>query len=177
LGAWRAGQPHPLEGPWQVEFVAGGPTLPKPTVIEHLTSWTAWQDDSGALRAFSGTARYTLTFERPSSSANLWALDLGTVCHSARVTLNGQDLGMCYARPFRLVLPQALQESSNRLEIEVTNLMANRLADLDWRGQPWQKFFFVTIEYQPFDAADWAPLPSGLLGPVRMVPLGQLHHL
>jgi len=172
-----AGQPHPLEGPWQVEFIAGGPTLPKPTGVEHLTSWTAWPDDSGALRAFSGTARYTLTFERPSEIADAWALDLGTVCHSARVTLNGQDLGTRYARPFRLVLPQGLQEGSNRLEIDVTNLMANRLADLDRRGQPWQKFFFVTIEYQPFDAADWAPLPSGLVGPVRMVPLRQLHDL
>src|SRR5262249_1214557 len=172
-----AGQQYPLEGPWRVEFIAGGAALPKPAVVEQLTSWTAWPDDSGALRAFSGTARYTTTFERPSGSADLWALDLGSVCHSARVTLNGQNLGTCYARPFRLVLPTALKEGRNRLEIEVTNLMANRLADLDRWGHQWQKFFFVNIEYQPFDAADWPPLPSGLLGPVRMVPLRQLHDL
>jgi len=35
----------------------------------------------------------------------------------------------------------------------------------------------MIAEYQPFDAAYWAPLPTGLLGPVRMVPLGQHHHI
>jgi hypothetical protein len=172
---WRylssAGEPHPIEGTWQVEFIAGGPMLPLPTVVEQLTSWTEWPDESGALRAFSGTARYTLTFERPSSSADLWALDLGSVCHSARVKLNGQSVGTCYARPFRLLLPHVLREGGNQLEIEVTNLMANRLADLDRQGQPWRKFFFVNSTYQPFDASGWAPLPSGLLGPVQLVPL------
>jgi hypothetical protein len=121
-----AGQPHPIEGAWQVEFIAGGPTLPKPTIVEHLASWTEWPDDSGALCAFSGTARYTTTFEWPSGSADAWALDLGMVCHSARVRLNGQNLGTCYTRPFRLLLPEALREGSNRLEIEVTTLTANR---------------------------------------------------
>jgi glycosyl hydrolase family 2 len=168
-----AGEPFPLQGPWRVEFIAGGPTLPMPTVVEQLISWTDWPDESGALRMFSGTARYTLTFDRPSSSAERWALDLGGVYHSARVKLNGQRVGTYYARPFRLVLPPVLREGSNQLEIEVTNLMANRLAELDRQGRQWQKFFFINSTYQPFDASDWTPLPSGLLGPVRLVPLRQ----
>jgi hypothetical protein len=49
--------------------------------------------------------------------------------------------------------------------------MANRLADLDRRKVAWRKFFFVNIEYKPFDASGWTPLPSGLLGPVSLAPL------
>ena len=168
------GEPHALEGEWRVDFIAGGPTLPEPCEVEHLTSWTEWLGDSEALRSFCGTARYTLTFDLPHGGADAWAIDLGTVCHSARVKLNGRDLGTLYARPFRVVLPDGLREGANQLEIEVTNLMANRLADLDRRNVPWRKFFFVNIEYQAFDASDWEPLPSGLLGPVQLVPLGRL---
>jgi hypothetical protein len=166
-----AGRPQGIAGDWRVEFIEGGPALPGPSDVRALTSWTEWPGDREALRAFSGTARYAITFDRPAGDAEAWALDLGRVCHSARVRLNGQDLGTLCARPFRLPLPDALQEKGNRLEIEVTNLMANRLADLDRRKAPWRRFFFVNIEYKPFDASGWEPLPSGLLGPVRLVPL------
>jgi len=54
----------------------------------------------------------------------------------------------------------------------VTNLMANRLADLERRrGAEWRPFLMVNIHYKPFDAATWKPTPSGLLGPVRLIPL------
>jgi hypothetical protein len=157
-----------------VDFIAGGPTLPQATAAEQLTSWTTWPGDHEALQAFGGTARYTLSFGKPANNADAWALDLGIVCHSARVTLNGQDLGTLYAPPFRIVLPDTLQEGGNYLEIAVTNLMANRLAHLDRQGQAWRKFFFVNIKYEPFNAAAWEPLPSGLLGPVQLVPLQRL---
>jgi hypothetical protein len=38
----------------------------------------------------------------------------------------------------------------------------------------WKNFHeinFVNVHYKPFDAADWPLQPSGLLGPVRLVPL------
>ncbi len=166
-----AGEPYLIEGVWRVEFSAGGPALPSPTTIEQLTSWTEWQGISEALRAFSGTARYTITFTKPSGNANAWAIDLGTVCHTARVRLNGHNIGTLYARPFRSVITHDLREGENHLDIEVTNLMANHLAHLDRQGQPWKKFFFVNIQYQEFDASNWEPLPSGLLGPVQLIPL------
>jgi hypothetical protein len=116
-------------------------------------------------------------FGNPAGHADAWALDLGTVCYSARVKLNGQDLGTLYAPPFRILLPDTLQERENLLEIEVTNLMANRLAFMDRQGEAWRKFFFVDIKYEAFNAAHWEPLPSGLLGPVQLVPLQRLHDL
>jgi hypothetical protein len=169
-----AGSPHAIEGPWRVDFIAGGPVIPAATTIERLTSWSEWPGDSAALRAFSGTARYTIVFEKPAASADAWLLDLGAVCYSARVTLNGRPLATCYARPFQVLLTSGLRDGRNELEIEVTNLMANRLAELDRRGEDWRRFFFVTMQYEPFDAAGWEPLPSGLLGPVQLTPLRQL---
>jgi hypothetical protein len=166
-----AGEPHAIAGAWQVQFIEGGPALPSPTQTPVLTSWTEWSGDSEVRRAFSGTARYRITFSKPPGRAEAWALDLGQVRHSARVRLNQQDLGALYARPFRVLIHDALGEGMNELEIEVTNLMANRIADMDRRQAPWRKFFFVNIQYKNFDASAWDPLPSGLLGPVRLVPL------
>lgn len=168
-----AGQPQPIRGTWHVDFIEGGPSCPGSTAIERLTSWTEWPADRAALRAFSGTARYSISFELPADSADAWAIDLGTVCYSARVRLNGHEIGTCYTRPFQLRLDE-LRQGENRLEIEVTNLMANRLVEMDRRGEDWRTFFFVNISYEPFDASAWEPLPSGLLGPVQLVPLHRL---
>ena len=46
---------------------------------------------------------------------------------------------------------------------------ANRIADMDRRKIPWKKYFFVNIDYKPFSAADWKPMPSGLIGPARLI--------
>ncbi len=166
-----SGEPYALQGHWHVEFITGGPKLPNPTRVEQLTSWTEWHNAHEDLQAFSGTARYSLTFTKPPATADAWAIDLGLVCHSARIKLNGQNLGTLYAPPFRSVITHELPEGENHLEIEVTNLMANHLAHLDRQRQQWKKFFFVNIQYQEFDASEWEPLPSGLLGPVQLIPL------
>jgi len=90
----------------------------------------------------------------------------------ARLSAVGIDLPVYIGmRNWHPLLPDTLRAKGNRLEIEVTNLMANRLTDLDRRKVPWRNFFFVNIEYKPFDASKWEPLPSGLLGPVQLVPL------
>jgi hypothetical protein len=60
------------------------------------------------------------------------------------------------------------------LEVEVTNLAANRVRDLDRRGVKWRimkEINFVNINYKPFDAGEWEVAPSGLLGPVTLTPL------
>ena len=77
---------------------------------------------------------YTLEFERPKGRADDWQLDLGDVRESARVRLNGRSLGTLWSRPFRVRAGQALRPGENRLEVEVTNLAANRIRDLDRRG-------------------------------------------
>ena len=93
---------------------------------------------------------------------------------SARVSLNGQSLGTLWNRPFRVRLGRALRPGANVLEIEVTNLAANRIRDLDRRGVAWKRFHdigVVNMDYKPFDASGWPLAESGLLGPVTLTPL------
>jgi len=175
LRAWQyispTGLDHTLTGEWQVEFLRGGPVLPQPIRMSAPRSWTDFED--AALQAFSGTARYRIRFDAPATHADAWLLDLGDVREAARVSLNGQEVGRAWSLPFRLRLP-ALKPKANVLEIEVTNLPANRIRDLDLRKVDWKvmkEINLVNLRYKPFDASGWAVAPSGLLGPVRLQPL------
>jgi hypothetical protein len=156
-----------LSAPWKVEFLEGGPAL---APSYEATQPAAWTDQPGdAYRNFSGSARYTCTFTCDDPSRAL--LDLGKVAETARVSLNGKDLGISWAAPHRIDLSKALKQGRNQLEITVTNLAANRIADLDRRKVPWKAFReinFVDINYKPFDASGWPALPSGLIGPVTL---------
>ena len=167
------GPPAAMTGSWEVTFIEGGPTLPASFRTDRLASWTALGDENA--RRFAGTARYTIRFDAPGT-AETYLLDLGEVAHSARVWLNGRALGTLIAHPFQ-VETGALNPKGNLLEIEVTNLAANRIRDLDQRGVAWRVFYdinFVNIDYEAFDASTWPLRPSGLLGPVRLHPL-QVH--
>jgi hypothetical protein len=73
-------------------------------------------------------------------------------------------------KPYQVAIPgRVLNTDDNRLEVEVTNLSANRIRDLDRRRVNWRIFQdinFVSITYKPFDASQWPVFDSGLLGPV-----------
>jgi hypothetical protein len=97
--------------------------------------------------------------------------DLGDVREAARVVNNGEEVGRAWSLPFQLRLPGGLKPRGNVLEIEVTNLPANRIRDLDLRKVDWKvmkEINLVNLRYKPFDASGWPVAPSGLLGPVRL---------
>jgi hypothetical protein len=170
--AETSGTPVPVVGSWSVTFVEGGPALPRPIETRRLASWTTLGGEDA--QRFAGTARYAVRFERPPAAASDWQLDLGDVRESARVALNGRSLGTLWSRPFRVRLGQALRPGENVLEVEVTNLPANRIRDLDRRSVPWRRFHdinVVNVDYKPFDASTWPLTDSGLLGPVTLTPL------
>ncbi len=163
----------PLKGKWQIDFITGEPALPKSLTTDSLQSWTVLSADTMA-QYFSGTARYTLTFKVPIGfmGKNGW-LELGDVRETAVVTLNGQKLGTAWSLPFRVpISTTVLKRDNNILKIDVTNLSANRIRYMDKKGVIWRKFYdinMVDINYQPFDASNWQPVWSGLLGNVRLV--------
>jgi hypothetical protein len=167
-----AGTAVPIEGTWRVEFIKGGPDLPSPITTKTLGSWTESGDESA--QRFAGTARYRIEFDAPGRTADDWMLDLGDVRESARVRLNGGAVASAWSLPFEVRIGSELKRGRNLLEIEVTNLAANRIRDMDRRGIPWKIMRdanIVNIRYQPFDASKWPIEPSGLLGPIRMVPM------
>ncbi len=164
-----------LDNEWEVDFEKGGPTLPVTYKTNKLTSWTEVSDE---LQKFSGTASYKNSFSLPSGTKTNYMLDLGEVHESATVVLNGTDIGTLVGPEFRIILPDTLLRTQNSLEIKVTNLMANRIIDMDKNGINYKKFYNINFAAHlrenvgadgNFTAANWEPLPSGLLGPVILL--------
>lgn len=97
---------YPLDG--LDEKQAGGEF-----VFGKLDNWS--QRPEPAIRHFSGTARHRKTFEVKENAAadKDYYLDLGKVSVSAKVRLNGRDLGVVWCAPWRLKLGDALQPGEN----------------------------------------------------------------
>jgi hypothetical protein len=173
-----AGPAQPIAGTWDVRFVSGGPTLPAPLKATQLDSWTKLAGEAG--QKFSGTATYSTTFAQPSGAAQGYLLDLGRVAQSARVQLNGQNLGTLIGPAYQVYIPKNQLKASNTLIVSVSNGMANRIIDMDRTGQEWKKFYNVNMAARLkenrgddglFTAAKWTPIESGLLGPVTLAPV------
>ena len=161
-----------LPGPWTLSFMESAPKVNKTFTLEHLQTWETLDDDSAKITMGTGvyTTRFKLT--KTDDPKGAWMIDLGDVRESARVYINGQFIGCAWSVPFILDCKQALKVGVNELRIEVTNLPANRIADLDRRGIPWRKMEeinVVDINYKKTTYDQWEPVPSGLNSEVRLI--------
>ncbi len=154
-----------IEGPWKVQFQSGR-GAPAEANFEKLISWT--QSNDSGVKYFSGTATYSKSFQAPAmwfkTGARLW-MDLGDVKNIAEVSVNGKDLGIVWKPPFRMDVTGIMKPGTNTVEIQVTNLWVNRLIG-DQQPGTTTKYTYTT---RPFYGAESPLLPSGLLGPVRIV--------
>lgn len=166
-----------LPAPW---IPAGGWTLafdPKwgaPATIQlpELISWTDHAD--AGVKYYSGTGCYTKVLEIPAdwlAADRQVTLDLGEVRELAEVHVNGKSAGVLWKPPFRVDLTPLVKPGANTLKIEVMNLWINRLSgDLDLPAD--RKFTRTNIKFDGYrpQPGSWQPQPSGLLGPVRLLP-------
>ena len=109
---------------------------------ERLGDWTAKPENL----SFSGTGRYTAQVEITAETlreGETFQLDLGDVRAWAEVEVNGESCGVRLWQPFHFDVTDALRAGKNVIRIGVTNTRANELTK--------------------------EKLPSGLLGPVRIV--------
>ena len=175
-----AGEAHPLNGKWSLRFIAGGPELPARIETEKLPSRFMDRFRWRSREAFFRHGRLYDLFRRARGRAGDWALDLGRVAESARVKLNGNELGVLINAPYRIRIPKELLKEQNTLEVAVSNLMTNRIIDLDRRGVNWKKFYNTNMPARRrenagpdglFSAARWTPRESGLIGPVALIPV------
>ncbi|MDR1097386.1 MAG: glycosyl hydrolase family 2 [Tannerella sp.] len=160
-----------LDHGWNLCFIESEPSIKETFPIDRPIPWTAI--DHPDTKRNSGTALYSLTFTLPALQADEWVLDLGDVRESARVIINGQYAGTCWAVPFRIKAGDYLNGGVNRIELEVTNLPANRIADYERRGVNWRIFKeinLVDINYKKTGYGHWETMPSGLNGPVKLIP-------
>lgn len=121
-------------GPWQIVDEAGRSIpLIAPGDWAHQPGW----------ETFAGRLRYATTFALSAEqAAHSLFLDLGQVGDIAEVWLNGALVGICAWAPYHLHIDGYCQVGDNRLELWVTNSIAN---------------FYEGLQR-----------PSGLLGPVLL---------
>lgn len=154
-----------VNGLWNVTFQTSR-GAPAHASFDKLISYTDHPDSQ--IRYFSGTAAYSKTIRVPTkaiaSSTQLW-LDLGEVKNIAEVIVNGKPLGVVWKKPFRLNVSSALKAGDNNVIVNVTNLWVNRLIG-DQQPDTKQKITYTTL---PFYKATSPLLPSGLLGPVKII--------
>lgn len=173
-----AGSQQEIKGNWTLQFLSGGPSLPAPVRLKQLQPWT--ELDKEAIKYFSGTAAYSISFSKPKATAGSWILDLGKVGESVTVLLNGRTLGTLIGPTYQLIIPATLLKANNRLELQVTNSMANRMIWLEQHKVPWKKFYNINMPAHKavnrgadglLDISNWQPKVSGLQGPVTLTPV------
>jgi hypothetical protein len=124
-----------------------------------LRDWSLSQN----LRYFSGHGHYSLdvqiadSYLRPGLALEL---DLGEVHDVAEVWINNRKVASLLMRPYRVDVAPYLKIGSNHFEIVVTNTLRNRLVGDGMSGDP----HFVMFQRRVFF------MPSGLIGPVRILP-------
>lgn len=150
---------------WQVHFdQKNGSTADEE--FPELVSWT--RKENPIVKYFSGTAIYkttvTIDSTQLATSARIF-IDLGVVKNIADLSINGTPAGVLWKAPFRTAdIKPLLKEGDNLLEIKITNVWRNRMiGDV----QPGEKHPVTAIRrfYKSTDKL----LPSGLLGPVRII--------
>jgi hypothetical protein len=161
--------PLTLDGFWNLSFpsIIEGKGKTENTSFEKLISWSDSTLDW--IKYFSGTATYTKSFTLPEgylAKNRRLILDLGRVRNIAEMTVNGKPLGILWKEPFQVDATSALKTGKNRLTVKVTNLWPNRLIG-DQKLPEKDRTTWASVSlYKATDPL----LPSGLLGPVTILP-------
>lgn len=169
----KTDSPIILSQPWQLSFKEGGPELPNSRNLKNLEPWTNFSEDP-ATQSFSGTGVYTTTLNLNKKNADDYLLKFDKLYESAKVIVNGQDAGIVWSIPFETNIGKYLKKGKNTIQIEVCNLMANRIRYMDQNKIQWRNYHeinFVNIDYKAFDASHWKVQPSGLDGQIQLMPL------
>lgn len=161
-----------LDNDWSLTFTESQPAISGTFDIDTLGSWTELPVPEASINR--GAATYSITFDLPEMPCDEWLLELGDVRESARVIINGTPVDTLWSVPFCTYVKKYLRPGENRIDIEVTNLPANSIADYDRRGIEWRRFKDANINnlgYKKGKYGHWQTIPSGLLGPVRLMPV------
>ncbi|WP_019636899.1 glycosylhydrolase-like jelly roll fold domain-containing protein [Paenibacillus fonticola] len=108
--------------------------------VSPLASWTEWP----GMEHYSGTVTYEKRFELGSLvKAERLELDLGEAHEIVRLSVNGREVGVRMWAPYVFEIGDELLQGENVLRVTVANSLANRY--------------------------DNKSLPSGLIGPIRLI--------
>lgn len=173
----KSATPLVINSGWSIEFPESQPEIAGVFETDTLTAWTNLPVDKAKIN--TATALYKVKFNLPEDiKADEWLLDLGDLRESAVVRVNGKEAGKVWSVPFTLEIGQYLTPGENTLEIDVTNLPANRIADYDRKGKKWRIFKDANIANvdgsKINDYSGWETIPAGLNSKVTLTPLKKL---
>ncbi|MCX6876048.1 MAG: glycosyl hydrolase [Verrucomicrobia bacterium] len=127
-----------VSGPWKVsfdakvqpvmEFPATPPAEFAAGVEKPLEDWQGWTGPK-----FSGLLDYTKTITVEKVEPSM-VLDLGRVCHTAEVWVNGKPVGARLWGPYVYDVGKALRPGANEIRVRVANLINNSYDDLQESG-------------------------------------------
>lgn len=156
-----------IDGPWTVNFSKEW-GAPESVILPQLISWT--DHENPGIKYYSGMGKYQKTFtyemNTPLSEEQRIFLDLGEMAEMAEVWLNGQSLGIVWAKPFKYDVTSFIKNGENVLTIEVANNWCNRIIGDAITGQE-----FTNTNIARVGRMTWDQVPlsvSGLLGPVTI---------
>lgn len=172
-----------LSADWNVTFDRLDRTI-------HMDKLHSWSEEE-SLKYYSGQATYERTVELPVGVKEKDSLILdfgegtpvlvpdplptfnmrsyleGPVREAARVYVNGRRAGVVWHPPYTVEVTSLMKEGKNELRIVVGNTAINELA-----GKALPDYRLLNDRYGerfvPQDMKNLQPLPSGLLGPIRL---------
>jgi len=174
-----------LSESWKVTFHGLGLS----TSMDRLASWS----EDTKTKFYSGLATYQKSFDlrrdskkqgteflldfgegskeskpSPPGEHNMKAYLDGPIREAAQIYVNGELAGVVWRPPFRLDVTRYLRDGENSLRMVVGNTAINSLAGQslpDYRLL-WQRYGKL---FTPQGMENIRPLPSGILGPVRLI--------
>jgi hypothetical protein len=185
-----ATSPAPVQVPAPIDLSTGWRITidAKTSVADHLQSWT----ENETTRYFSGVATYEKEINVPGDllhSGLAVQLNFGEgkalaeqnlrsgmqvwfdppIREAAVVYINDRRAGSLWCPPYALDVSGLLRPGDNKIRIVVANLAVNQMA-----GRRLPDYHLLNLRYgERFQAQDMdkvQPIPSGLLGPIRLVP-------
>jgi hypothetical protein len=187
---WPYKEQLSVSAPGPIDLSAGWDVTVGSTPVTTWDKLRSWTEDPSS-RYFSGVATYTkelnvpAQFKREGLSVRLdfgegipltplnlrngmqaW-LD-GPIREAAVVYINDQRAGAVWCPPYALDVTKFLRPGANKIKIEVGNTAINYMA-----GHSLPDYRLLNLRYgerfQPQDMDKIQALPSGLLGPVRLI--------
>jgi len=113
------------------DSLEGGAYFAEPIRLEtgegELPQLGDWSRDGTVLELYSGGAVYSRSFTltKEEASAKSAILDLGSVCATAEIRINGKPVRTLVAAPWKTDVAGFLNEGENTIEIEVFNTLSN----------------------------------------------------
>lgn len=149
---------------WDLTFIESNPEpLVKTYHLDKAKAWTSLGEES--LDRTMATGCYKTKVKVSKKSGNRFILDCGDVREWVRIVVNGKEAGVLFAVPYRCDITDYIKDGQNTLELYVTNLPANRIANMDRNGVEWRIFKeinVVDLNYKKDKYDQWETMPSGL---------------